>query len=75
MANTQISYDEIRIDVRDPELTHVYVAVTNQSNDGFPVGGWYHKVFPARMSVLDIIQAWANGDEDPIMWAKQAPHG
>jgi len=73
MADTKISYDEIRIDVRDPEITKVYVFVTNISEDGFPVGGWYHKTFPARMSMLDIIQAWATGKEEPIMWAKQAP--
>lgn len=73
MANTEIAYQEIRMDVRDPEITHVYVAVENISRDGFPVGGWYYKAFPARMSVLAIMQAWANGEEDPVMWAKKAP--
>lgn len=73
MANTVIAYQEIRFDVRDPEITHAYVLVENVSRDGFPVGGWYHKVFPARMSTLDILKAWAAGEEDPIMWDQGAP--
>ena len=73
MANTQIEYQELRIDVRDPEVTHVYVLIANLSRDGFPIGGWYHKAFPARMSMLDIMQAWARGEENPIMWPQQVP--
>lgn len=74
MANTEIAYQEIRIDVRDPELTQVYVMIDNLSNDGMiGVQGWHHKTFPARMSVLDIIQAWSDGKEDPLMWPQKAP--
>jgi hypothetical protein len=73
MANTVISYDEIRFDVRDEQITNVYVAVRNVSQDGFPVGGWYHKAFPARMSMIEILQAWADGKEDPVMWSHGAP--
>ena len=73
MANTKIAYQEIRIDVRDEQITHVYVLVENINQDGFPVGGWYHKAFPARMSSLEILQAWADGKEQPIMWAHGAP--
>lgn len=73
MANTQIEYQEIRMDVRDPEVTHVYVLIANLSRDGFPIGGWHYKAFPARMSLLDIMQAWDRGDENPIVWPRQAP--
>lgn len=73
MADTKIAYQEIRMNVRDEQVTHVHVLVENISRDGFPVGGWYYKTFPARMSVLDIIQAWASGKEDPIMWSRGAP--
>jgi len=73
MANTVIAYQEIRFDVRDPEITHAYVLVENLSRDGFPVGGWYHKAFPATLSTHAIMQAWADGKEDPIMWASSAP--
>lgn len=73
MADTVIHYQQIRMDVRDPQVTHVYVLVENMSRDGFPVGGWYTKSFPARMSTLEIMQAWADGKEEPIMWARGRP--
>lgn len=73
MADTVIAYQEIRFDVRDPQITHAYVLVENVSRDGFPVGGWYHKAFPARMSTLDIMKEWADGREDPVMWDHGAP--
>ena len=73
MANTKVAYQEIRVNVRDPHITHVYVLIESVSRDGFPVGGWYHKAFPARMAALDIMQAWARGEEQPMLWAKQAP--
>ena len=74
MANTRIAYQEVRIDVRDPELTQVYVFIENLSNDGvLGVQGWHHKTFPARMSMIEILQAWADGD-DPLLWSQKAPN-
>lgn len=73
MANTKISYDEIRFDVRDEQVTHCYVYINNISNDGtLGVQGWHFKAFPARMSVLDIMNAWNDGDE-PLLWPLKAP--
>lgn len=74
MANTLIAYQEVRMDVRDPEITHVYVYIENLSKDGMlGVEGWHYKAFPARMSMLDILQAWNAGTEDPLMWPLNAP--
>ncbi len=74
MANTVIAYQELRIDVRDPELTQVYIFIENLSNDGMlGVQGWHHKTFPASMSMLDILNAWASGKENPLMWSLKAP--
>ena len=74
MANTVISYDEIRMDVRDEQLTHVYVYIRNVSCDGLlGVEGWHYKAFPARMSTLEIMQAWADGKEEPLLWTLNAP--
>lgn len=74
MANTEITYDEIRFDTRDPQITDCYVFITNQSNDGLlGVQGWHHKAFPARMSVTDIMQAWQRGEEEPLLWPQKAP--
>lgn len=74
MANTVISYDEIRMDVRDENFTHVYVWITNVSKDGmFGVEGWHHKAFPASMSTFDIMKAWFDGKEDPLLWEFKDP--
>ncbi len=73
MANTPVSYDEIRIDVRDPELTHAYVYVRDMDGSFPIVRGWHHKAFPASMSTLDIMNAWAEGKENPLMWPRNAP--
>ena len=73
MANTPISYDEIRFDVREPEITHVYVYVRDMDGSFPIVRGWHHKAFPSSMSALDIMKAWADGKEDPIMWPLNAP--
>ena len=74
MANTVIAYQEIRIDVRDKELTQAYVLIENLSNDGMlGVQGWHHKTFPASMSAYDIMKAWAEGKEDPLLWPLNAP--
>ncbi len=73
MANTVISYDEIRFDTRDEQLTECYVYINNLSNDSMlGVQGWHHKTFPARMSVMDIMKAWGDGD-DPLLWPQKAP--
>jgi hypothetical protein len=69
MANTEVDCLELRIDVRDPELTHAY-ALYKCLNGEFCLGidGWHHKVFPASMSMLDIVNAWASGTERPMEW-------
>lgn len=74
MANTGVAYQEIRIDVRDPNLTHVYIFVEIVSGEHMHgVEGWKHKVFPATMSMLAIMQAWAEGKENPLLWDSGAP--
>lgn len=74
MANTGIAYQELRINVRNPKLTHVYVFVEIVSGEYMHgVDGWRHKVFPADISMLDIVQAWANGKENPLLWDMGAP--
>lgn len=73
MADTPISYDEIRFDVRDPEITHAYVFIRDMDGSFPLVRGWHYKAFPARMSVKDIMDAWHEGKEAPIMWPLKAP--
>jgi len=67
-----MTYDEIRIDVRDPQLTHVYVFCSLPEMGHVPTG-WRHKAFPAKFSSLDILTLWAKGKEDPLKWDMGSP--
>ena len=73
MANTIVEYHEIRFDVRNPELTHMYVFIKALNDSPIGVEGWHHKVFPASMSILDIMQSWNDGNEEPLIWSLEAP--
>lgn len=66
-----MTFQELRFDVRDTDVTHVYVLI--EGLDDWCRPGWHHKAFPANMPVLTIMQAWAVGDEDPRTWPLQAP--
>lgn len=75
MADAIYDITEIRF-VIEPELTQVYMLAENVGNPtDMPIGvvGWHHKTFPKSMSTLDIMNAWARGEETPIMWPLDAP--
>lgn len=65
-------YDEIRFNVFDPDVTHVYVFIRGEGDCPFPVHGWHHKAFPATMTTLDIHNLLWNG-EDPVLWQRADP--
>lgn len=74
VADTGYAIQEVRFDVRDKELTHVYMFVEIVSGEWMlGVEGWRHKVFPASMGMLDIMNAWAEGRENPLSWDMGAP--
>jgi hypothetical protein len=68
-------YDELRFDVRDPHLTHVYVYIRCQGDCPHFIQGWHHKAFPSTMSTKEIFDnLWSgNDDSDPVMWPLKAP--
>lgn len=66
-------YDELRFDVRDPEVTHVYVFIRAEGDCPFMVHGWHHKAFPATTTTMDIhALLWKYGD-DPVLWERVDP--
>ena len=67
-CHTQI--DEVRFDTRDPDLTHVYVAISVSGDCPIGVQGWHHKVFPARISAIEIYQKHF---ADFLEWGQEAP--
>lgn len=72
MANTQYNITRILVDT-EPELTQVYVFIHAWIDVPIGVEGWHHKTFPKSKSTLDILNAWARGEEEPLMWPQQAP--
>lgn len=74
MADCKYSFDEIRFDVRDPEITHVWVFLSVDDPTGMDcphmVAGWHHKKFPASISTLDLHKHHV---KDAVMWASEAP--
>ena len=70
----QIAYQEIRVNVRDPEQTHCYVLIDDLNNTGTPnIQGWHYKAFPATMSLLKILELWEEGMETPLAWPMSCP--
>lgn len=70
MANSRVWFRELRFLVKD-ETLEVYVFCECPSFD--LAHGWRHKTFGPSMSVLDFMQDWNAGKEDPLMWDVGAP--
>lgn len=73
MGKCSLSYNEIRFDVRDPELTHVWVVITAKGDCPIGAQGWHHKVFPASKPTLKIHEEMFNGTDNPVLWSLEAP--
>ena len=63
---------EIRIIIRNPELTEIYIALEAWGDAPLGVQGWHHKVFPASMPVLEALQE-ALASSDYVLWPQKAP--
>ena len=79
MANTAICYNVVVFDVRDPELTHVYVRVDPAPGDPMDcdpnIFGWHFKTYPASLPTAYIHEhlLFRTQEHDPVMWPKQYP--
>ncbi len=70
MGKCNSAIDEVRFITRDPELTHVYVAVHGEGDCPIGIDGWHHKVFPSRLSAEDILRKHFH---DHLLWGLEAP--
>lgn len=74
MGHCAITYDEIRFDVRQPELTDVYVFVSGEGDCPMQALGWHHKAFSGRHTTQDIHARLFTSDEyDPAKWPRKPP--
>ena len=72
VADTPIAYDELRLNVADPEITHVWVLIN--VGDDCPIGvqGWHHKTFPASIPTIELLEQMWKGDQ-PVLWPLGVP--
>lgn len=73
MGDCHTYYDEIRISVRDPELTECWIFVRGVGDCPFQFLGWHYKAFPSSLTSLDVLRLWIEGKEDPILWERKDP--
>lgn len=71
MANSTVTYKEIRFTGLSSELTHCFVLCEASGDSPLGVQGWHHKAFPASKSVLDIVGSL--GKDSPVMWPQAHP--
>lgn len=74
MGKCAVYIDELRFDVRDPELTKVYVFIRTEGDCPHMIAGWHFKAFSASQTTEDIFKLMWNGNEDPMLWPLQSPN-
>ncbi len=71
MGKCGVKYKEMRFVIKD-ELTHAFVLIDAIGDCPLGLQGWHHKAFRASIAVIDIMQAWIDGD-NPEIWAQMSP--
>lgn len=69
MGRCGATIEEIRFDLRDPDLTQVYVLVRAEGDCPLGVQGWHHKTFAARVPVAEILPQ----TKDYLLWTPKSP--
>ncbi len=70
MGKATATYEELRFDVRDPHVTHVYVLVRVGGDSPLGVQGWHYKAFPAGINAAEVL---LNYFKDVVLWPQKAP--
>lgn len=73
MGDCRTFYDEVRFDVRNPDVTHVYVFIRGEGDCPYFVQGWHHKEFPASLPTLEIHALIFQFGDDPVLWERAEP--
>lgn len=73
MGDCYLHHDEIRLSVRDPEKTEVWVYIRGEGDCPFQCIGWRYKAYPAAVTAVDILQMWDRGELNPMEWPRMDP--
>jgi len=71
VVDTTSTIEEVRFDLRDEQITHVYVLVRADGDAPIGVQGWHYKAFPSRIPVAEIVSR--ENFNDYILWPLKAP--
>jgi len=72
MGKAAVIYREVRFVIAD-EQTHCYMLLEAVGDVPMSLQGWHYKAFPPTTSLLDVLQAHARGEEEPMLWPQVAP--
>lgn len=67
MANTNIMIQKITFDTSDPQVTEVTVEIKHD-DPGILLKNVYKKTFPARISVIELLQNHMFGEDSYLFW-------
>lgn len=67
MGKCAVTYREIRFIISDTGTT-AYVYMDATGDCPIMLHGWHKKAFNVSTTVLDVIQSWNAGEEDPLLW-------
>jgi hypothetical protein len=79
VADTLVDYNLIVFDVRDPDLTYVYVRIDPHPGDPMDchpsVYGWHFKAYSSRHPTAHLLSnvLFHSTEDDPLMWPAGAP--
>lgn len=73
MGDCTLVHDEVRISVRDPEKTELWVYLRGVGDCPYQCIGWRYKAFPPTANCIDVIAMYASGEENPLDWERKDP--
>jgi hypothetical protein len=73
MGDCHLFHDEIRVSVRQPDITEVWVFIRGEGDCPFQCIGWRYKAFPSSMTTLDIMTLWSKDELNPLDWPRMDP--
>lgn len=73
MGDCHLFHDEIRISVREPGKTEMWVYIRGEGDCPIQCLGWWYKAFPLPITAADVLQRWTDGVENPLNWERRNP--
>lgn len=73
MGDCHLFHDEIRVSVRRPDITEVWVYLRGEGDCAFQMVGWRYKAFPSTVTTEEIFAMWSKNEINPMEWPRMDP--